>query len=131
LERLFPRTAPRAALEMASRAAQAAHDARLGGTGVYHLFRLPGALEADIHDLLARGKPELVPLLKSVTGEEAMRLLLDLAGSEPLQAAAGPVNCGSVSALQRGRGLQRLCAVYAAAFRSDVPSFPYLEPEQR
>jgi hypothetical protein len=129
LERLFPRTAARAALEIGSRAALAVHDARLGGTGVYHLFRLPVSIEATIQDLLARDGTSLDAVVEVVRGETALDLLGGMAGPERADVVAGPTNCGRVSSLQRGRGLQRICAAYFAAFKSATPAYPYLEAD--
>jgi hypothetical protein len=131
LERLFPRTSTRAALEIGSRAALAVHDARLGGTGVYHLFRLPVSVEAAIQDVLARDGTNLAAVVEAVQGGTALDLLGAMAGPERADAVAGPTNCGRVSTLQRGRGLQRVCAAYVAAFQSGTSAFPYLEPDER
>src|SRR5207245_10968458 len=103
LELRFARTAAKAALEISSRAAQAVHDAKLGGTGVYHLFRLPVSLEAGVHDVLARNDDTVSALLETATGDDPLQLLVNLAGSERVEAVGGPLNCGRVSALQRGR----------------------------
>jgi hypothetical protein len=130
LERLFPRTAARAALEIGSRAALAVHDARLGGTGIYHLFRLPVSIEAAIQDVLARDDSNLgVVVVEAARGEAALELVREMAGLERADAVVGPTNCGRVSSLQRGRGLQRVCAAYFAAFQSGAPAFPYLEAD--
>jgi len=47
LERLYPRTPVRAAVHAAGRAACEIHDRAVGRVGVYHLFRLPEALESE------------------------------------------------------------------------------------
>src|SRR6266852_3936744 len=129
LERLFPRTAARAALEISSRAALAVHDAKLGGTGVYHLFRLPVSLEAAVHDVLARNDARVSALLESTPGD-GIQMLAAMAGSERVESVGGPLNCGRVSTLQRGRALQRLCAAYVGGFQSGAAVFPYLEPDE-
>lgn len=105
------------------------HDTNLGGTGVYHLFRLPVSLEAGIYDVLAGNDARVSSLLEFPSGDDALQQLAKLAGSERLEAVAGPVNCGRVSALQRGRALPRLCAAYLSGFWSEAPVFPYLEPD--
>jgi hypothetical protein len=129
LQRLFPRTAARAALEISSRAALAVHDAKLGGTGVYHLFRLPVSLETGVHEVLARNDARVSALLESASGD-GMQMLAAMAGSERVESVSGPLNCGRVSALQRGRALQHLCAAYVGGFQSGAAVFPYLEPDE-
>jgi hypothetical protein len=129
LQRLFPRTAARAALEISSRAALAVHDAKLGGTGVYHLFRLPVSLEAGVHEVLARNDDRVSALLESAPGD-GIQMLAAMAGSERVESVGGPLNCGRVSALQRGRALQRLCAAYVGGFQSGAAVFAYLEPDE-
>jgi hypothetical protein len=101
----------------------------LGGTGVYHLFRLPGSLEANIHDSLSQSGPRLDVLIDCAAGDDAMEVLARLAGAERVEAVSGPVNCGRVSTLQSGRALQRVCAAYLGALRAGVAVFPYLEPD--
>ena len=70
-------------LEISGRAAVAVHDARLGGTGVFHLFRLPISLEAGMHDVLARDGVKLGAFVQSAKHDDALQMLGDLAGSEP------------------------------------------------
>jgi hypothetical protein len=106
------------------------HDARLGGSGVYHLFRLPVSLEAAIQDAFAGDGANLSAVVEAVKEDTALRLLGEMAGQERAEAAEGPTNCGRVSSLQRGRGLRRICAAYLAAFQSETPVFPYLEPDE-
>ena len=48
LERLYPRSAFRAAVHAAGKAACEIHDQAIGRRGVFHLFRLPEALEAEV-----------------------------------------------------------------------------------
>jgi len=54
----FPRTAMTAAFSRATELAKALHDERTKQQGVHHLFRLPHALEADIHRERQRGQPK-------------------------------------------------------------------------
>jgi len=129
LRRLFPRTSPRAGLEIVTRAARTVHDSHLGGTGVYHLFRLPRSFEMAINEQLVEEKPDLSELT-ALAKTEALEMLVRLAGAEPQTVATGPISCGRVGGLQRGRGLQRVCAAYAAAFQSNTSAFPYQQPDE-
>jgi hypothetical protein len=98
-------------------------------TGVYHLFRLPVSTEATIQDVLGRDSTNLGAVVDAATGDIALDLLGEMAGPERADVVAGPTNCGRVTSLQRGRGLQRVCAAYFAAFKSGTPAFPYLEAD--
>ena len=127
LERLFPRTAVGAALEIAGRAARLEHDARIGRIGAYHLFRLPPALEVRLREGLRDGSLALGSAAMLKTDDERLAGLSELAGAEAAVPAAGPIGCGSVDTLARGRALQRVCAAYVGAFRAGTPAYPYLE----
>jgi hypothetical protein len=86
-------------------------------------------MEAAVHDVLSREGANLGAVVDAVRGDTALDLLGEIAGPERLDGVAGPTNCGRVSSLQRGRGLQRVCAAYVAAFNSGTPAFPYLEAD--
>jgi hypothetical protein len=128
LERLFPRTVVSASLETAGRAARIQHDARIGRTGAYHLFRLPVSDEAALRIAL-RDAATLTALAQLVDiGDAGARLaaLEALAGQEAALGTQGPVRCGSIGAVRRTRTLRQLCATYLAGIRDATPVFPYL-----
>lgn len=129
LERLFPRTSITAVLETASRAASLEHDARIGRIGTYHLFRLPVAEEVAVRDFLCTvaGRRSLEHLVRLENADARLEALAELAGDEPAPGSRGPVQCGSVAALFRGRAFCRLCAAYTGGFRAGTPVYPYLE----
>jgi len=128
LQRLFPRTALAASLETAGRAAAREHDARIGRSGAYHLFRLPAADEVAIHELLrSRGTDELLQPLAALSDAARLDALDALADGAGADSMPGPVQCGSVDDVRRGDdALRQMCAVYVAAFRSGQPAYPYL-----
>ena len=132
LERLYPRTFFAASLETASRAACIEHDLRLGRLGAYHLFRLPSAYETAIHDQLQL--PTTKNLLQTTAAldgvEQILGALSNLAGSENLSMARGPIRCGTTEELRSNRPLQRMCAAYLSAFRGNWTVYPYLEEVQ-
>ncbi len=129
LERLFPRTATTAALETAGRAAAIEHDARIGRTGVYHLFRLPVSDEVAVRAWLSQttGHEAVRQLTALASVEERRDALQALAGTELAPSAAGPVNCGPVAELRTGAGLRRVCAAYVRAHRDGRVVYPFLE----
>jgi len=127
LERLFPRTAVTAGLELASRAARLEHDARIGRGGVYHLFRLPSGDEAAVLDLVGRAEADAI-LRELAAGDREGKLqrLSELADGVGARDGSGPVYRGPIQELRRGGALRAVCAVYERAFRSEQPVYPYL-----
>jgi hypothetical protein len=116
---------------MASRAASIEHDNKIGRIGAYHLFRLPIAEEAAVHDLLR--SPQADAVLQSLadlsTREQRLDALSALAGAESVVDAQGPLYCGSPAGLRRNKVLQHLCAAYVDALRHGTPVYPYLLEE--
>jgi hypothetical protein len=132
LERLYPRTFLTASLETVSRAASIEHDLHIGRLGAYHLFRLPIAYEAAIHDQLQL--PTTKNLLQTTAALDGVEYILgalsNLVGNENLSMARGPIRCGTTEELRSNRPLQRMCAAYLSAFRGDWTVYPYLEEVQ-
>lgn len=117
----LPRTAMTAALSRAAALAKSLHDERTKQQDLYHLFRLPHAIEADIHR-------EMIRLEQA--GELAVEKIEDfhtdfMAGTEPLPPEAeGPVDCGHISIFNRA-DLKRICSLYKQAFDSGKVCLPY------
>jgi hypothetical protein len=133
LERLYPRTPVRAAVYAAGRAACEAHDKAVGRVGVYHLFRLPESLEAEIHALPSFGNEEFVSQLRSRLGqqENLLEMLSSLCGSERQKnTVAGPKRIGADSDATTIEALVKAAAVYRDAFKQGKPAFPYFAAEQ-
>lgn len=129
LARLYPRTYVSAGAQTAGRAARREHDARIGRVGAFHLFRLPSADESLIAERLGdlafqRRLGEIVALPGI---EERLGLLKELAGRAKATVSPGPVLHGTIDELRSGVAFGRICATYAAAFRTGSPSYPYLE----
>jgi len=133
LERLYPRTAFKAAVNSAGKAACDAHDRATGRVGVYHLFRLPEALEAEVYHLQPAGDDQFVASLRAALGQpEALLNLLDslrdttVAGADAVGAVKVDVNPDRVES----RDLAAVASVYSGAFSSGKQAFPYfLSPE--
>ena len=132
LERLFPRTVIASALETAGRAACLDHDARIGRVGDYHLFRVSTTDEAAVCDFLRsdEGRICLEDLARLDGTDARLAALARLADGEPTPSARGPVHCGTLVTLHRGRALQRLCAAYLAGLQAGSPVYPYLAPAE-
>lgn len=128
LERLYPRTALVASLEIASRAACFVHDAPLARTGQYHLFRLPVADDLAVREWLRQPAGiKTLQQLAAVAPEDRLASLAALADREAAPNGQGPVNCGSITTLHRKGTIQKLCAVYVTAFSRGYLVVPYLE----
>lgn len=127
LERLYPRTALVASLEIASRAACLVHDAPLARSGQYHLFRLPVADDLAVREWLRQpAGMETLRQLAAVSPKDRLASLAALAGSEAAPNGQGPINCGPITALHRKGTIQKICAIYLAGFTYGHLVVPYL-----
>jgi len=126
LERLFPRTAPRAALGSVVEAARRVHDdVRLAPTS-YHLFRLPVHLEdrlagwlSDVNNGLdwpPHGEAELVLALDKLAGNVCLGAM-----------GPGPVRLGAPKLLDAERSFREIAAIYRAAAAQHIQVLPYFE----
>lgn len=126
LERLFPRTAPRAGLGSVVEAARRVHDdARLAPTS-YHLFRLPVHLEDrlagwlnDVDNTLdwpPHAEAELVAELGKVAGKVSTGAM-----------GLGPVRLGGPKLLDTERTFREIASIYCAAAQQRVQVLPYFE----
>jgi hypothetical protein len=133
LERLYPRTYFHAAVHAAGKAACDVHDGAVGRIGVYHLFRLPESLEADMHAIPPTENENFTALFRRSLGkpDKLMEMLLTLcAGEEGAHAAPGPRRIGTVADLMTLPALGRTASYYHCAFSRGKPAFPYFAAEQ-
>lgn len=134
LERLYPRTNHAAAVRATGVAARTVHDSSIGRGGVYHLFRLPGPFEAQLHALAGRGFfDQVVRDVAPFLGErEALLAQLDSLAAEQPEIEPGPQRIGSERDLLRGKLLLgKWAGVYVQAFRAQYRVFPYVEGDRR
>jgi hypothetical protein len=127
LTRVFPRTAPSAALSSVVIAARDDHDKRIGIGRRYHLFRLPSNMEhalaaqltmaafaVRMMNIVSRGRDDLIHQIATmVNGRDAA-------------AAGGPVRVGSIADIGRD-GIERLATEYHHSFETDRRAFPYFD----
>jgi len=127
LTRVFPRTAPSAALSSVVIAARDDHDKRIGIGRRYHLFRLPSNMEhalatrltmaafaVRMTDIVSRGRDDLIHQIATmVNGRDAAP-------------AGGPVRVGSTADIGRD-GIERLATEYHHSFETDRRAFPYFD----
>ena len=132
LKRLYPRTSCVAAVRATRVVATELHDSNIGRGGVYHLFRLPEPLEAQL-DALARNGffdqvlGDLKPFLEA---REALLAQFDDFSAEPSPTEPGPQRIGSLGDLRSGDLVRRWAGTYQHAFREDYRVFPYVEAER-
>ena len=123
LEFNFPRTVLSAGINSVSHAAKELHDRRIGRNGVFHLFRLPHAIEQDLHLLLAGDfKDELNELIHG--RDRAMKALAEVAEEEKSQ-SEGPTRISAISQMTHRPSLRKLAACYIGAFEGGKQAFPY------
>lgn len=133
LERLYPRSFFRAAVHAAGKAACEVHDRALGRVAVYHLFRLPETLEAEIHAIPPSFDKDFAVHFRLCLGQtdklmETLALLCD--GEERKGVAPGPRRIGTEADLATVHVFRRTAFVYHRAFSRGKPGFPYFAAEQ-
>jgi hypothetical protein len=133
LERLYPRTPIRAAVHAAGRAACEAHDQAVGRVGVYHLFRLPEVLEAEMHAVTSSDDEAFFSNFRSCLGrhESLLELIAPFCGGEKLRSVvSGPKRIDVELNETMLDGLSKAAAVYREAFKQGKPTFPYFVLER-
>ena len=127
LEFNFPRTVLSAGINSVAYAAKELHDRRIGRNGVFHLFRLPHAIEQDLHLLFAGdARDELDELVHG--RDRAIDALGKLAEGEKLQ-AEGPTRISDISQMTHRPSLRKTAACYLWAFENTKQTFPYFTGE--
>ena len=122
-EKLFPRTAPRAALESVSAVARRDHDETFGPR-VTHLFRLPDHLEDRVAAWLASPEADLSWPPADLAGIRAA--LAPLARSfDP--GRQGQVSLGGPGRLARRDALEEMVGCYLASAERGERSIPFFE----
>jgi hypothetical protein len=105
-------------------AACRAHDEKIGVGRVFHLYRLPEAIEQRISDAFREGTlPEDVTrCFESTEAAESMLagLAKGLAAVKP-----GPVRLGGADMINSPDGVALLAATYRAAFQTRIKCYPY------
>lgn len=133
LERLYPRTPLRAAINSAGVAAREEHDKAVGRVSVYHLFRLPESLETEIHASATSCDTDFTIRFRACLGQreklmEMLSGLCDLPATEEL--VAGPRRIGGESDAAKIEALGIAAGVYFQAFQRGRPAFPYFTRAQ-
>lgn len=119
----FPRSALAAAGTSVTEAAKRLHDSRIGKGGVFHLFRLPPAIEEAVHREMMQMDVEAVKA-QIANRDSALHGLRELA-SETINAPEGPVQVGSVKTILRAGSVEEIAKHYLDAFLNAKMTFPY------
>jgi hypothetical protein len=119
----YPRSSLAAAANAATEAARRVHDSRIGKGRVFHLFRLPHAMEQKLHrHLLEMDAGQATGWLAS---KDAALQQLEQMATKPASTAAGPVQVGTSAALAAPATPGLLAGLYLDAFRSNSRRMPY------
>ena len=122
----FPRAPELAAVQGAVEAARRVHDARIGASGVTHLFRQSYEVELLILDYLKTNAAEIRARMFSTYTKPLVckSSLLAIAGA-PEQGHEGPIQMGLVKGLPDGKSIKRMAAIYLGAFEASKCALPY------
>ena len=104
-------------------AACRAHDEKIGVGRVFHLFRLPEAIERRISGRLDNQFPDSLKECFA-SREAAERTMAGLAKGRG-HAKPGPFRLGAAAALDGPDGVALMAATYTSAFRDGIKCYPY------
>jgi hypothetical protein len=104
-------------------AARLVHDERIGVGRVFHLFRLPEAMEQSLAEEINQDLFSKIDKDASSDGW-AMGVLQELASGES-EPREGPVQIGLIASMMNQSGLEDTASRYRQAFQSGVQCFPY------
>ncbi len=121
--KVFPKSFFAAATNSATEAARQIHDARIGKGRVFHLFRLPHAMEQKIHRYLLELDPDQATGWL-VSKDAALQQLAQMA-SKSTSTAVGPVQVGTSATLTASATPGILAGLYLDAFQSNSRRMPY------
>lgn len=122
---IFSKTAILAQYHGIQETAGRIHDERIGiGTGVFHLFRLPEAIERELHQLI-RDSDNMEHFIKDLnSASDALKALASFSDNESCQ-AVGPVRIGGHSDLGKIESWRAVANYYQQAFAAQGQVFPY------
>jgi len=100
------------------------HDERIGVGRVFHLYRLPEAIEQRISDAFQEGSlPE--DLTRCFESTEAAESVLARLAKGSAAVRPGPIRLGGADMINSPDGVALLAATYRAAFHAGVKCYPY------
>lgn len=126
LSPVFARSVPLSQYHGTLEAARRVHDDFIGvGSDAFHLFRLPGAWEQDLHRL-AQDANVMAPLLAQTVSREAALDSLAALAEGTTDRADGPVAVAGIYAARQKDTPRTLARLYLGAYQSDTRTYPYL-----
>jgi hypothetical protein len=100
------------------------HDERIGVGRVFHLFRLPEAIEQLTFSAFQEGSvPEEV--MRSFDSTEAAKGILAALAKGLAEVKPGPARLGDADMITSLEGLALMAATYRAAFDTGIKCYPY------
>lgn len=118
-----PRSFAAAGVLAASEAARRLHDARIGKGRVYHLFRLPHAMEQKVHRCILTEENAVAS--KALESKESALKELAALAREPETQPDGPIKLGGAKTLASPTVVSKLAGIYLDAFRASKQTMPY------
>jgi hypothetical protein len=128
LEINFPRTVLAAGITSVTAAARRFHDERIGKKNVYHLFRLPAALEEAVHNSIPPGVPE--DWASIITDVDTAVSKLGEMSDDVVDAPVGPVQVGTSETLATDAAVIEIAKHYHDAFTHEKVVLPYFSGGQ-
>jgi hypothetical protein len=104
-------------------AACRAHDEKIGVGRVFHLFRLPEAIERRISGSLDNRVAD--SLKECFASREAAERVLEGLAKGGGDVKPGPFRLGAADALDGPDGVALIAATYTSAFRAGIKCYPY------
>lgn len=133
LERVYPRTFLKAALNASGKAARDVHDQSVGKVAVHHLFRLPPGLEAKIQQFQLKLSAEDLSELRETIGNRT-RLLEKLEeiinNTTHTAELGGALKIGTEADCYNEQSYEQMAAIYHSAFTENKKVFPYFSDER-
>ena len=128
---VFPNTAVLAQYNGIKGAACKIHDERIGtGMGIFHLFRLPTAIEQEMHNSMSGNQDTGQLGFEPANPDEAMQLLCELSENGPHESVPGPIRIGSRPDLGKRYIWKTIAGYYYNAFLNGQQTFPYFSGEK-
>ncbi len=125
LSPVFNKTAKLAQYHGVKEAARWVHDEHIGVGRVFHLFRLPEAIEQALFDKI-KSPMVIDALMKGIESPEVALSALDDMADSSGALREGPVQIGTTADLASADWIAQVAQCYGMAFHSASQSFPYL-----
>ena len=123
LEINFPRSVMSAGCTSVTEAAKRIHDARIGKSGVFHLFRFPASIEQTVHEAVMQVDGDSMRA-KIGSPEVAMATLAEMVDAT-VDAPEGPVQVGAETKILTASAVAEVAKHYLDAFSNDKTTVPY------